>query len=171
MQKDDWFYWDDDKVQGPISGDELRQRVTAGEIPLGALVRKDGQAWGQAASLLTMKEGTHQPRSTLRRLSPPSVSQLLLVLVGVGSVSVLLQVCILLTLTGHKLDVNVANRELNVNVANSEIDVNVANSELDVNVNNTTPIDVNVENSTPIDVKLYDHWILSGDPIPVRIER
>jgi len=56
-----------------------------------------------------------------------------------------LQVCILITLRG------VASRPIPVVITNRELDVNVENSPLDVNVK--------------------DHWIIDGDPIPVRVVR
>lgn len=103
------------------------------------------------------------------------VSVMLSVLVAVASLSVVLQVCILRTLTGiasnpmlsvgsakstargkHRLwsiPVRITNHQLGVDVQNYRLDVNVENTELDVNVTNRE-LDVNVENTHPIPVRI-----------------
>jgi len=119
-----------------------------------------------------MRHGPRKPETGLP-LPPPLpgrpgrilVPVLLSVLIAVASLSAVLQACILQRLSS--VPVTIKNRELDVNVKNYELGVNVRNSTLDVNVENST-LDVNVENDR-LDVNLWDHWILEGDPIPVRI--
>jgi hypothetical protein len=60
-----------------------------------------------------------------------------------------------------------AHQPVRVDVQNPTLGVNVQNRTLSVEVENST-LSVEVENSE-LDVQVRDHWILDGDPIPVRI--
>ena len=50
------------------------------------------------------------------------------------------------------------------------IPVEITNRTVDVEISNRT-VNVEVVNSSDIDVRMRNHWIIGGDPIPVRIER
>ena len=57
------------------------------------------------------------------------------------------------------MPVVITNKVMPVDVRNTRLDVEVTNYSVPVDVRNT------------IDVKVWDHFITSGDPIPVRITR
>jgi len=72
------------------------------------------------------------------------------------------------------IDVEVQNSSLDVEVQNSSLDVEIASfgynvGTLDVEVQNSS-LDVEVQNDE-LKVNLYNHYIISGDPIPVEIVR